>query len=116
VDVVGGGGDGGERRGRTVPVGGENGEKKGFSAAVTVGRGFGGGRTGCRRRCRYRWVSLEGELVWGGNFWRGEMKCQTHVLFVFFFQKNKKGSRHDYFSITKVVGVSLLYCSTLSNN
>jgi hypothetical protein len=53
VEVVGGGGDGGERRGRTVPVGGENGvgEEKGGKERVF------GGREGGERRSRRRFWS-----------------------------------------------------------
>jgi hypothetical protein len=80
--VVVGGGDDGERRGRTVPVGGENGvgEEKGGNERV-----FGGSNSG-ERRSRHRFwseitapVPVEGERGWGGgrengflgeNFWR----------------------------------------------
>jgi hypothetical protein len=80
--VVVGGDDGGERRGRTVPVGGENGvgEEKGGNERVF------GGSDGGERRSRHRFrseitapVPVEGERGWGGgrengflggNFWR----------------------------------------------
>jgi hypothetical protein len=100
-------------------LGKRNGEKKGFLAAVMVGRGFGGGRTGCQhqRRCQCRWVPLEGEQVWGGNFWRGEMKSFLPCFICIFFKKKIAEDRRtwhiprhlrDYCSITKVMVVSLL--------
>jgi hypothetical protein len=78
VEAVVGGGDGEERRGRTVPVGEKmglgkkKGERKGFSAAVTVGRGDHGAGFGGRKI----WVPVEGERGWrengfGGKFLEG---------------------------------------------
>jgi hypothetical protein len=110
VEVVVGGSDGGERRGRTVPVGGENGvgEEKGgrervfgdggemiwwreneVPAPVPVGavggRRAGGGRTG-----------LGGKFLEGGN----EICPVLFVFFeqfdfvFFFFKKMKKKTWH----------------------
>jgi hypothetical protein len=82
VEVVVIGGDGGERRGRTVPVGGENGagEEKGGKERV-FGSSDGGERRSCRRLRSgiMAPVPVEGEQGWGGgrqngflggNFWR----------------------------------------------
>jgi hypothetical protein len=104
VEVEVGGGDGGERRGRTVPVGAENGvgERKGFSAAVTVGRGdhaagFGGGS---RRRCRWR-ENLGARCRWrengggGGGIFGG-----LRLIFFFFLKQKRRGTCHITFVIT----------------
>jgi hypothetical protein len=67
-------------------VGGENGvgeekggKRKGFSATVILGRGFGGGKMGCRRRCWWmenlgasgERTGVEGKWVWGEIFGGG---------------------------------------------
>jgi hypothetical protein len=54
----------------------KNRERKGFLAAVTVGRGSGGGRTGCRWMENLGAGPVEGERGWrengfGGKFLEG---------------------------------------------
>jgi hypothetical protein len=87
VEVVVGGGDSGERRERTVPVGGENGvgEEKGGKEWV-FGGSDGGERIWWREngvpaplpvdgesRCRWRENGGGGKNRFGGKFLEGEM-------------------------------------------
>jgi hypothetical protein len=82
MEVVIGDSDGGERKGHTVPVGGENGvgEEKGgkervFGARGDHAAGLGGGSW---HQCRWRENLGAGGgrmgLGLGGNFWRGGWK------------------------------------------
>jgi hypothetical protein len=105
VEVVVSGGDGGERRGRTVPVGGENGdgEEKGGKERV-FGDSDGGERIWWRENevpapvpvdgesgCRWRESGGGGRMGLGGNEIVGLV---FDLCFFFFFFLKKKKSRN----------------------
>jgi hypothetical protein len=122
VEVVIGGSDGGERRGRTVPVGGENGvgEEKWRKERVFSGNDSGeriwwrenGLRVPVPMDAVRGRTGLEGEWALGGN----EIISALFYLWLFLKKKKVKDRRTwhmpchlcDYYSIMKVVGVSLL--------
>jgi hypothetical protein len=82
------------RWGEEMGLGKKKGERKGFSTAVTAGRGFGEGITGC-------WwmenlgagggrMGVEGEWVWGETFGGGNEIVRAFFSFFFFFLKKRK--------------------------